>query len=114
MTQALRSVAPGGEEEESPGTRRGPCARRIYDFAMNREAKLLWGGFAAAVIGSIQVVSIIIRVASAAGSLTVIHGLQLMFCGSLLVTGILTLYNVWRDHRDGTPDERLLPRSGDR
>jgi len=81
---------------------------------MNREAKLLWGGFAAAVIGSIQVVSIIIRVASAAGSLTVIHGLQLIFCGSLLVTGILTLYNVWRDHSDGTSDERLLPRSGDR
>ena len=32
---------------------------------MNPEAKLLWGGFAAAVIGSIQVDSIIIRVASA-------------------------------------------------
>jgi hypothetical protein len=81
---------------------------------MGREAKLLWGGLAAAVIGSIQVVSLIIRVASAADSLTVIHGVQLMFCGSLLITGILTLINVWRDHRDGTPDKGLSPMSRDR
>jgi hypothetical protein len=80
---------------------------------MSRVAKLLWGGLAAAVIGSIQVVSIIIRVASAADSLTVIHGLQLMFCGSLLVAGILTLINVWRDHRYGTPDKGLSPTSRD-
>jgi hypothetical protein len=72
---------------------------------MSREAKLLWGGLAAAVIGSMQVASIIIRVASAAGFLTVINGLQLIFCGSLLVVGILTLINVWRDRRDGTPNK---------
>jgi hypothetical protein len=81
---------------------------------MSREANLLWGGLAAAVIGSIQVVSIIIRVAAAADSLTVIHGLQLMFCGSLLATGILTLINVWRHHRDGTPDTGLSPTPRDR
>ena len=81
---------------------------------MSREAKLLWGGLAAAVIGSIQVVSIIIRVASAADSLTVIHVLQLMFCGSLLVAGILTLINVRRNHCYGTPDNGLSPTSRDR
>ena len=81
--------------------------RYIYDFGMSREAKLLWHGLAAAVIGSIQVVSIIIRVASADGFFQVIHELQLLFCGSLLVVGILTLINVWRDHRDGTPDKGL-------
>jgi hypothetical protein len=72
---------------------------------MSREAKLLWGGLAAAVIGSIQVASIIIRVVSAGKSLTVINGLQLIFCGSLLVVGILTLINVWRDHSDGAPNK---------
>jgi hypothetical protein len=81
------------------------CARRIYDLAMSREAKLLWGGLAAAVIGSIQVASIIIRVVSAGKSLTVINGLQLIFCGSLLVVGILTLIDVWRDHSDGAPNK---------
>lgn len=77
---------------------------------MSREAKLLWGGLAAAVLGSIQVVSIIIRVVSADKSLTVINGLQLIFCGSLLVVGILTLINVWRDHSDGTPNKGLTAR----
>ena len=66
---------------------------------MSRDAKLLWHGLAAAVIGSIQVASIIIRVASADGSFQVIHELQLLFCGSLLAVGILTLINLWRDHR---------------
>ena len=74
---------------------------------MSREAKLLWHGLAAAVIGGIQVASIIIRVASADESFQVIHQLQLLFCGSLLVTGILALINVWRHHRDGTQDKGL-------
>jgi hypothetical protein len=72
---------------------------------MSRDAKLLWHGLAAAVIGSIQVASIIIRVASADGSFQVIHELQLLFCGSLLAVGILTLINVWRDHSDGAPNK---------
>jgi hypothetical protein len=46
MTQALRSLAPGGDKEESPGTRHGTVSACIYDSAMNREGKLLLCGLA--------------------------------------------------------------------
>ena len=58
-------------------------------------------GAAAVVIGGVQVSSILVRVASPEDSLTVIHTLQLFFCGSLLVLGVLALVSVWhRSFRD--------------
>jgi hypothetical protein len=67
-----------------------------------RYTRLALAGLAAAVIGGVQVSSILVRVASAEDSLTVIHTLQLLFCGSLFEVGILALVNVWqRRHHNG-------------
>ena len=69
---------------------------------MSTDAKLALTGLAAAVIGGVQVSSILVRVASTNDSLTVIHALQLILCGSLLEVGILALTNVWhRRHHKG-------------
>jgi hypothetical protein len=59
---------------------------------------LLVLGFAAALVGAVQVGT---TLAGAARShlLTVIAALRLFFCGSLLVVGALVLVNLWRDHK---------------
>ncbi len=60
-------------------------------------------GIAAAVVGAIQVAFTVAAVVSPTDHLTVVHTLQLVVCGSLLVTGVLTLITVWRGHR--RPDQ---------
>ena len=63
---------------------------------MRTDTSLVVAGVAAVVIGGVQVSSILVRVASPKDSLTVIHTLQLFFCGSLLVVGVLALVSVWQ------------------
>jgi hypothetical protein len=71
----------------------------IETVSMGIDTKLALAGLAAVVIGGVQVSSILMRVASPSDSLTVIHMLQLIFCGSLLEVGILALVNVWQRRR---------------
>ena len=58
---------------------------------MRTDTSLVVAGVAAVVIGGVQVSSILVRVVSPEDSLTVIHTLQLLFYGSLLVIGMLAL-----------------------
>ena len=68
---------------------------------MRTDTSLVVAGVAAVVIGGVQVFTLLVRVASPEDSLTVIHTLQLFFCGSLLVVGVLALVSVWqRSRRD--------------
>jgi len=66
---------------------------------MTTDGRRVLAGFAAVIVGAIQVSSLIVRIASVSDSLTIIHTLQLMVCGSLLVTGILNLVRVRHDRR---------------
>ena len=52
---------------------------------MTTDGRRVLAGFAAVIVGAIQVSSLVIRIASVSDSLTIIHTLQLMVCGSLLV-----------------------------
>ena len=66
---------------------------------MVHERTLLLMGFAALVIGSIQVGATLASVASSAHALTVIDTLRLLFCGSLATVGVLALVNVGQHRR---------------
>ena len=65
---------------------------------MDSDDKRALAGLAGTLIGFIQVSSIVFGIVSARGALTVIQTLQLLFCGSLLIAGILTLVTVHGDH----------------
>ena len=69
----------------------------------NTDSRRVLAGLAAVIVGAIQVSTLVIRIASVSDSLTIIHTLQLMVCGSLLVTGILTLVSVHHDRRRDRP-----------
>ena len=69
----------------------------------NTDSRRVLAGLAAVIVGAIQVSTLVIRIASVSDSLTIIHTPQLMVCGSLLVTGILTLVSVHHDRRRVRP-----------
>jgi hypothetical protein len=72
-------------------------------MVMNTDGERVLAGIAAVIVGGIQVSSLVIQIASVSDSLTIIHTLQLLVCGSLLVTGILTLVSVRHDRRRDNP-----------
>ena len=74
--------------------------RSLYEgmIRMAEERSALLMGSAAVLVGGLQVVTIVQRVLSPDDSLTLMHALQLMVCGSLLWTGALSLFTVWRRH----------------
>lgn len=92
-----RGLSPAGgrvrERHEPPITAGTGHIRpaQLTGIAVGSDSKLALAGLAGAVVGAIQMSSIVVRVASTEDWLTVIRTLQLLFSGSLLVTGILAL-----------------------
>ena len=87
---------------DDPHATVSPTAQGM-SMVMTTDGQRVLAGLAAVIVGAIQVSSLVIRIASVSGSLTIIRTLQLLVCGSLLVTGILTLVSFHHDHHRDRP-----------